>query len=73
MRIFLPTGFFKTQTILISSLTTSTLSVNKKESEKKRRTGEDEEYAKYKDIAIIKVKGGFVTFTKNFKYLGSYI
>ena len=68
-----PPGFFNTRTLPLTSLTTSTLSLQKKESEKKRRTHENEEYIKCKEPAIIKVKGGFVTFTKNFKYLGSYI
>ena len=48
-------------------------SINNKMSEKKRRTCEDKEYVKCSETAIIKVKGGFFTFTKNFKYLGSYI
>ena len=68
-----PPGFFNTQTIPLTYLTTPTLSVHKKERDKNRRTREDEEYAKYKETSIIKVKGGFVTFTKNFKYIGSYI
>ena len=70
---FLPPGFFNTQTIPLTSLTTSTLSLQNKYSDKKRRTNDDEEYAKCSETEIIKVKGGFVTFTKHSKYLGSYI
>ena len=65
MRIFPVPGFFKTRTMMLTSITTSTLSIQKKESEKKRCTREDEEYAKWKETEIIKVKGGFVTFTKH--------
>ena len=66
-----PPGFLNTLTLPLTSLTTSTLSVQKKDSEKKRRTREDGEYAKCSETVIIKVKGGFVTFTNHFKYLGS--
>ena len=68
-----PPGFFKTRTIPITSLTTSTLSIQNKETDKKRRTREDEEYAKCSETEIINIKGEFVTFTKHFKYLDSYI
>ena len=70
---FLPPGFFKTQTLPLTYLTNSSLELNKKESDKKRHTNEDEEYTKCRETVIIKVKGIFVTFTKHFKYLGSYI
>ena len=70
---FRPTGFFNTQTLPLTSLTTSTLSLQKKEDEKNRRTREDKVYNKGCETAIIKVKGGLVTFNKHFKYLGSYI
>ena len=70
--IFPTPGFFNTRTILLTSLITSTFSVQKKESDKKRCICEDEEYAKCSETAIINVKGGFFTFTKQFKYLGSY-
>ena len=73
MCIFPPKGFFNTRTIPLTYLTTSTLSVQKKESEKKRRTREDEEYDKCSETEIINIKGGFVTFTNKIKYLGSYI
>ena len=72
--VFFPTpGFFNTQTLLLTSLHTSTLSIHKKEIEKKIRTHEYKLYDKCCETAIIKVKGGFVTFTNHFKYLGSYI
>ena len=70
---FLPQGFFNTQPIPLTSLITSTLSVHKKEREKKIHTRDDEEYAKCSETSIINVKGGFVTLTKHLKYLGSYI
>ena len=68
-----PPGFFNTQTLLVTYLTNSILSLKKKESDKKRRTHEEEEYTKCIETSIIKVKGGFFTFTNNFKCLGSYI
>ena len=70
---FPPLVFFNTQTIPLTSITTSTLSIQKKEIDKKRRTREDEEYVKCNEIEIIKVKVGFATFTNHFKCLGSYI
>ena len=44
-----------------------------KESDKKRCKHEDKEYTNCIETAITKVKGVFVTFTKNFKYLEIYI
>ena len=70
---FLPLGFFNTRTLPLTSLTTSILYLQKKESEKKIRTREDKEYIKCRETAIIKLKGIFVTLTKHLKYLGSYI
>ena len=49
------------------------MSIQNKESEKKRPTREDEEYVKCSETSIIKVKGGFSPFTKHLIYLGSYI
>ena len=45
----LPPSFFKARTILLTSLTTSTLSIQKKEIEKNKCTREDEAYAKCKE------------------------
>ena len=73
MRIFPPPGFFNTRTLLLTYLIKSTLYVQNKYSEKNRCTLEDEEYAKCSETSIIKVKGDFVTFTKHFKSLGSYM
>ena len=70
---FPPPGFFNAQILPLPYLTNSTLALQKKESEKKRCTREDKEYTKCRETAIIKVKGGFVTFAKHFKYLGGYI
>ena len=67
MRIFTATR------LPLTYITNSTFYLQKKESDKHIHTREDEEYTKCRETSIIKVKGGFVTFTKNFKYLGSYI
>ena len=56
----------------LTYLTNSNLALQKKEGNKKRRTNEDEECTKCREAVTIKVKGGFGTFTKHFKYLGSY-
>ena len=68
-----PPVFFNTRTILLTYLITSTLCIHKKDSKKKRLTRENKEYTKCSKTEIINVKGGFVTFTKHFKYLGSNI
>ena len=48
MRIFLPSGFFNTRTPLLTHLANFTLSLQKKEINKKRRTCEDKEYTKWR-------------------------
>ena len=73
MLILPPPDFFITRTLSLISLTTSTVSVKNEESKKTRHTLEEEEYVKCSETEIIRVIGGFVTFTNNFKYLRSYI
>ena len=68
-----PPGLFNTQTLLLTYLTNSTFSLQKKENYKNKCTRADEEYTQGRETSIIKLKGGFVTFIKNFKYLGGYI
>ena len=57
---FLPPGFFKPWTLPLTELTNSTLALQKKESDKKRRTHEDKVYNKCIETEITKVKGGFL-------------
>ena len=45
----------------------------KQENEKKKRQREDEQYDNSPDTAIVKFKEVNATFTRHFKYLGSYI
>ena len=58
-----------------ASTTTSPFLTNKvkQENEKKKCQREDEQYDNSLDTASVKFKEGNVTFTRHFKYLGSYI
>ena len=67
MRISPSPSFFNTQLLLLVYLNNYTVDLQKKDNEIKGRTHEDRGYTKCRETAIIKVKGGFFTFTKTFK------
>ena len=57
-----------------STTTSPSITVKvKQENEKQKRQREDKQYDNSPDTAVIKFKEGNVTFTRHFKYLGSYI
>ena len=57
-----------------STTTSSFITIKfKQENEKQKRQREDKQYDNSPDTAIIKFEEGNVTFTRHFKYLGSYI
>ena len=77
--VFFPTpGYFTLPTLPNSDTSTTTTSSSitvkvKKENEKQKRQREDKQYDNSPDTAIIQFVEGHVTFTRHFKYLGSYI
>ena len=76
--VFFPTpGYFTLPTLPnsdASTKTSSSITVKvKQENEKQKRHREDKKYDNSPDTAIIKFKEGNVTFTRHFKYFGSYI
>ena len=76
--VFFPTpGYFTLPTLPNSDASTTTspyITVKvKQENEKQKLQREDKQYDNSPDTAIIKFKEGNFTFTRHFKYLGSYI
>ena len=76
--VFFPTpGYFTLSTLPnsdSSTTTSSSITVKvKQENEKQKRQREDKQYDNSPDTAIIKFEEGNITFTRHFKYLGSYI
>ena len=76
--VFFPTpGYFTLPTLPKSDASTTTspyITVKvKQKNEKQKCQREDKKYDNSPDTAIINFKEGNVTFTRNFKYLGSYI
>ena len=76
--VFFPTpGYFKFPTLPNSDNSTTTYSSItvkvKQENEKQKLQREDNKYDNSPDTAIIKFEEVNVTFTRHFKYLGSYI
>ena len=70
-------GYFTLPTLPNSNVSTTTspyITVKvKQENEKKKLQREDKQYDNLPYTSIIKFKEGNDTFTRNFKYLGSYI
>ena len=76
--VFFPTpGYFILPNLPNSDASTTTSSFLtdkvKQENDKKKCQREDGQYDNSTDTAIVKFKEGNVTFTRHFKYLGSYI
>ena len=76
--VFFPTLGYFTLPTLPNSDDSTTIShflsdEVKQENDKKKRQREDKQCDNSPDTAIVKFKEGNVTFTRHFKYLGSYI